>query len=356
MIRATLLFVLLCGLTNGCTQRPQIHQHQLLTFGTLVEITIATQDKSLAERAFQQLEKDFARMNRDWNGWKPGGELYRINQRLSQGKPVTTTPELIRMLTQARQISRDSHYLFNPAIGKLIALWGFHNDQPAPNPNKDARTLREQTAARPRLDDLRIDGNTVQSTNPGVNIDLGGFAKGYALKLEARKLLTMGLKDFIINAGGDLIAYGRHIDRNWRIGIRDPDGGRALASIEAQNGESIFTSGDYERYYLENGKRRHHIIDPRSGQPSESAHAVTVITRDPALADAAATALMIALPDEWRQIAQRLGIDKVLRLEANGELSMTPAMAQRVQILRQVPNPQRPPPTQPDENFRLGNP
>ena len=328
-----LLVIPLIVLALASCSRSEVLTRQYLTFGTLVDVSIATDDPARAEQAFDALAADFNQMQTNWNAWKPGS-LLRVNQLLPLGEAFTTSPQIVELITRAQPISRASGYLFNPAIGKLIALWGFHQDDPGPTTPDKTDAIQALVAAHPTLDDIEVHGVTLRSRNPDVQLDFGGFAKGYALKLASEHLLDLGLRDFIINAGGDLVARGRHLDRPWRIGVRDPDDEDAVAAIEVRDGEGAFTSGDYERYYMEDGQRRHHIIDPRTGYPSTGARAVTVIHDDPALADAAATALTIAHDDEWLAIAQRLGVDKVLRMNASGDVIMTDAMQQRISALR----------------------
>lgn len=322
-------FLLISQLVACSTQ--QLFEHQYLTFGTIVTVTIATSQEELVTQAFATLEEDFALLHENWHAWKPGS-LGRVNRLLPYGEPFSTGPEMIAMISQAQKISRDSDYLFNPALGKLIALWGFHQDQPGKQADATEAKIQSLLKARPTLDDIKIQGTILQSSNPAVQLDFGGFAKGYALNLAAERLLELGLTDFVINAGGDLVAYGKHPHRPWKIGVRDPGKDGVLATIETGNGEGIFSSGDYERYYLEEGKRRHHIIDPRSGQPSEGARAVTVIHHDAGLADAAATALMIATEDEWQRIAKQMGIQQVLRVNYSGKIAVSSKMANRIQI------------------------
>lgn len=326
----TLLLLLAFAIT-ACSRQQQLHQHQYLTFGTIVTVTIAGSSDELTQQAFKILEEDFTLLHENWHAWKPGS-LGRVNSLLPYGKPFATGPEMISMITKAQKISRDSEYLFNPALGKLIALWGFHQDQPEKQAETTTARIQALLKANPTLDDIQINGIVLQCSNPAVQLDFGGFAKGYALNLAAERLLELGLENFIINAGGDLVAYGKHPQRPWKIGVRDPRKDSVLATIETRNGEGIFSSGDYERYYLEANKRRHHIIDPRNGMPSEGARAVTVIHQDAALADAAATALMIASDAEWRRIAKKLGITQVLRVNDSGEIVTTREMAARISI------------------------
>jgi thiamine biosynthesis lipoprotein len=142
----------------------------------------------------------------------------------------------------------------------------------------------------------------------------------------------MGVDDAIVNAGGDLRAIGTHGDRPWRIGIRHPRADGVIASVELGRDESVFTSGDYERYFLFRGKRYHHILDPRTGYPARGTASVTVISRDPGAADAAATALVVAGPDEWQAIAWSMGIRNVMLIDHQGRAHVTPSMAKRIRF------------------------
>ena len=319
----------------GC-ERQKIYQRQFLTFGTLLDVTIATHDPQLAEKAFNTLQADFNKMHHQWHAWQTS-PLTRFNKLLATDQTFPVAPSLTPLIEKATDISRQSHYLFNPAVGKLIALWGFHQDEPGRKGSPPKAKIAELVASNPTLDAVTINNGLAHCKNPDVQLDFGGFAKGYGLGLAANHLLKIGLRDFIINAGGDLVAYGNHPQRPWQIGIRDPDGGDTIASIEPGDGEAIFTSGDYQRFYWQEGQKRHHIIDPRTGYPAQGARAVTVIHSDPGLADAAATALLIAGPNEWQETAASMGIEQVLLMDANGKLHSTAAMAERTQFNRPLP-------------------
>jgi thiamine biosynthesis lipoprotein len=141
----------------------------------------------------------------------------------------------------------------------------------------------------------------------------------------------MGITDALVNAGGDLRAIGSHGDRPWRIAIRDPRGG-VVGSLETGADEAIFTSGNYERFREDSEKRYPHILDPRNGWPVTELSSVTVIAGEGLLADAAATALIVAGPDEWKETARAMGLEQVLVVDANGKVFMTPRMAERVRL------------------------
>jgi len=148
-------------------------------------------------------------------------------------------------------------------------------------------------------------------------------------------LQQKGIDNLIVNAGGDLCVRGKRGNRPWRVGIRQPDSREILASIEMEGPGCIFTSGSYERFYDYKGQRYHHILDPRSGYPAVNTTSVTVVARDPTLADAAATALFVAGPDNWEEVASLMQIQDVLLIDEQGVARLTPALAGRVQFEQQ---------------------
>ena len=143
-------------------------------------------------------------------------------------------------------------------------------------------------------------------------------------------LKNMGIKNAIINTGGDLKAIGSHGDRPWQIAIKHPRKDTWLAKIETRNEESVFTSGDYERFYSYRGKRYHHILDPRTGYPAQGTQSVSVLHTDSGLADAAATALFVAGPEQWENIAKKLELKEVMFIDEAGIIHITPAMSDRL--------------------------
>ncbi len=163
-------------------------------------------------------------------------------------------------------------------------------------------------------------------------LGFGGFAKGYAVDAAIDVLKAQDIKNAIINIGGDLRAIGQHGKRPWNIGIRHPRHDGVLASVTVNDNESVFSSGDYERYFEYQGKRYSHIMDPRTGYPADQAMSVTVIDNNAARADASATALFVA-GNDWPQLAAQMGLKHVMLMTDEGILEMSPAMAQRVKLI-----------------------
>ena len=324
-------------LASGCQQAPREYKQTLLVFGTLLNITLRDIDKPLAQKSIEQIRQDLDFMHEAWHPWKPG-PLGRTNALLATGGWFSANPSVLPVIEKGRELARISDNLFNPAIGQLIALWGYHQDEPPKGPPPTKAAIEQELAQHPRMSDIEFDGLRMRSRNPAVQLDFGAMAKGLAIDRIIDYLRTQGIRNAIINAGGDLKVLGSHGDRPWRIGIRHPrpdsdKQGEVLAALDVNDGESVFTSGDYERFYEYEGRRYHHIIDPRSGYPADQTTSVTVIHTDAATADAAATALFVAGPADWQAIARKMQLRYVMLVDKNGQIIMTPAMAKRITLL-----------------------
>lgn len=335
-MKQALIAILLCMplavVQTGCSHAPDpVYKREFLTLGTLVDVSLWGVDDAKAAEAVRAVETSLNKIDRQWHAWEPG-ELMRINAALAADETVTVDAETAAVLQQAARLAHASDHLFNPAIGRLVALWGFHNDsRPAGPPPADA-AIERLVAAAPTMDTLVFDDLRIRGTNPAVQIDLGAFAKGLGVDHAIAALRALGIDNAIVNAGGGLRAIGSHGERPWRVGIRHPVDRGIIASLETHDDESVFTSGNYERYFDYEGKRYHHIIDPRSGRPAQATLSVTVILDNGAEADAASTALFVAGPDGWRDTARRLGVTQVMLIDADMNVHMTPAMADRIRF------------------------
>jgi len=324
-----LLSLTLCACGRG---KDPIHQTEILVFGTLVDITVWGVDDDTAQRGIADVIKALNELHHRWHAWQPG-PLTEINARLAKGESIALAPDQIEVIQGAQRLSRESGYLFNPAIGNLIALWGFHaDDRPDDVPPPPAGAIERLVAAQPTMDDLRLEGDRLSSVNPAVQLDFGAYVKCYGVDRAIAILRKHGIDNAIVNAGGDLRAIGRKGDRPWRIGIRDPRGTGILASIEVQGDESVFTSGDYERFFIWKGKRYHHIIDPRSGYSPDGAMSATVIYTGPeaGVGGGASTALMVAGPREWLKVVRGMHLVQAMVIGADRTVYLTPTLAKRL--------------------------
>ena len=322
----------------------KLYQQQLFTFGTLVDISIISDKPEQAQLTIDLISAEFDRLHTDWHPWG-NGALAQANQQFSKLETFSTTNEIIELIQQSQVLSAKSNGLFNPAIGKLIKIWQFDQIEDENHPFKIPADSELQGLLNdnPQMQDILIqstvDGTQIKSINPSVILDFGAFAKGVAIEKMIAIMQQNNIHHGLINAGGDLKVIGKKQDRAWRIGIKNPaygqnpDAAKILASIELYDGEALFTSGDYERFFEFEGKHYHHIIDPGSGFPAIGIRSVTVLAKDAGLADAASTALFIAGEKQWQAVAEKMGIDAVMLVTIDGEIILSTIMAERIELL-----------------------
>ena len=330
---APALAVLTCLLAvAGCQSKPRVYQAQFFIFGTVLDVSIQGVDESAANAAFQELQQDFQAMHRDWHAWEPGA-LVRINEAFAAGRTAVADPSTAELIRRSQALEKATGGRFNAAIGAVIRLWGFHtSDYPILGPPPHADSIEFLLSQEPSSLDIRIAGNTLSSTNPSVQLDFGGIAKGYAIDIACDLLSARGIENAIVNAGGDLRAIGRHGERAWRIAVRAPGGG-VIGSLETGGDEAVFTSGNYERFRLDNEVRYPHILDPRTGWPVRDLASVTVIADEGILADAAATAITVAGLAGWEDVARKLGLDQVMVVDESGAVYLTRKMNGRIDLI-----------------------
>ena len=322
---------------GGCSE-PPVWTQQGYVFGTRVDIAIAGVPEARAQAVTKRILARFDQLHHQLHAWQPGGELYRLNTAFAAGQRVPVSPWLAGILRDATQFSIQSGGSFNPAIGQLIQLWGFESDEFVAR-LPDAARIAGLVAAHPVMQDIVIQDGMAESRNPMVKVDLGGYGKGYALDEAAKILRSEGIHDALVNIGGNIMAFGRHGTRAWRVGIQDPRQPRALATLELHDGEAIGTSGDYQRYFDLAGHRYCHIINPVTGWPAQGVEAVTVLIppgpRAGVLSDVASKPPFIAGVSGWESAARRMGVTAAMLIDDRGRVYMTPEMRKRLRFNNQ---------------------
>ncbi len=324
----------LCSLLLLACQPPFQHQQQqFLQFGTLIDVTLEGVAPDKAQQVFTQIETLLKQRHRQWHGWQEG-ELQRFNRALASGQQVVIPPILRELIERSKTYYQITGGRFNPALGKLVAAWGFHQNQ-----SPDYANIERLRRNLPDMDDLIIDADRARSTNPDLQLDFGAIAKGLAIRQIATLIRQQGITDFLINAGGDIYAEKNLRDdkTGWRVAIEnpfyDPDhASRIVGTVTLKAAESIFTSGDYRRFSIDkNGRKRHHIIDPKSGEPSRQVSSATVLTNDPVLADVAATTLMLTAPQDLAAVTRALGIRDFLIITSAHTAYLSSSLQPRIE-------------------------
>ena len=276
--------------------------------GTVIAVTVWTDDEARANAAFDAVFREFDRIDALMTTWTETSDPSRINAAAGNGKPVKVSAEIIKILQLSNETSRASGGAFDITVGSFSGLWKFDQDKDGTIPAPALVAQRRKLVA---WRDLVIDAkhNTARLRRKGQRITLGGIAKGYAVDRGAEILKREGFQHFIMQAGGDMYVSGKKGDRRWRVGIRDPRSKAkedffAYAEVEDR---TFSTSGDYERFVIKDGRRYHHILDPRTGEPADACRSVTVMAKDALTADRWSKAFFILGPEKALAMAQKLG-------------------------------------------------
>lgn len=283
--------------------------------GTVVEITLSHPDETTAHAALEAAFAEFGRVEGILSSYLPESEISGVN-RMAAREAVPVSKEVMELLIMAKGVSGESGGAFDVTVGPLVDLWQFDTGGKVPEPGDLAAAL---TSVGFEKLELRNETSQVRFLAQGMRIDLGAIGKGYAVDRAAAILVEGGIEHAIIDAGGDLRLIGHRPGKDfWRIGIRHPrQPGRLLLSLDLVD-RAVVTSGDYERFFMESGKRYHHLLDPESGWPAAGCQSVTVIAAEAAVADAYATAAFILGPDRGMELLRRLpGVEGII-VDAGG--------------------------------------
>tara|TARA_B110000967_G_C18894373_1_gene569550 strand:- start:1482 stop:2519 length:1038 start_codon:yes stop_codon:yes gene_type:complete len=322
------LILLLVVFLSGCYQN-EIIQKKDYIFGTIVEITIYGETEEKSSRAMELVFNEFQRLHYYLHPWEKS-IIQEINQSIkNQEIYATQDSEIFSIIKHNQELELKTHGYFNPAIGKLIEAWGFHADKFATNrPNSNIiENLRRNL---PKMSEININSGYIKSTNKNIQLDLGGYAKGYALDQAKIILRENNINNALINIGGNILALGHHGDRNWIVGIQNPRKPSSIASIALKPGWSIGTSGDYQRYFIIDNQRYSHLIDPNTGYPANNAQSATIllppIESSGTLSDVYSKPLFIAPEKLKHRIAKELGIDFYMIIMSDGKISISSDM------------------------------
>jgi thiamine biosynthesis lipoprotein len=225
-------------------------------------------------------------------------EIRRINTSVQQ--EIVISDELAEMLQQAQEISKLSQGAFDVTIGAVSQLYNFL-DKTMPDPDEIRENLQHVDFTK-----LHLEGNTLIKEDPAIYLDLGAIAKGFIVDKVAEYLISAGIRTAAINAGGDLYVFENEDENGWRIGIQHPRDKSALWGYITVKNMAVATSGDYEKFFMKDSARIHHIIYPKTGLPAEKAVSVTVIAPDATTADALCTAVFIMGPEKGMQLVNQL--------------------------------------------------
>ncbi|TLY25737.1 MAG: FAD:protein FMN transferase [Nitrospirae bacterium] len=296
--------------------------------GTLVELTAVAPSDAIAQASLTAGFQEIRRLENMLSTWIETSELSRVNQAAGL-EPVGVSAETFELLRRALEAAEYTEGGFNIAIGPAVQLWNIPEAPRIPSAMELEIAAQYVDYRRIHLDQTR---RTVFLEKPGMRIDIGGIGKGFAAEKAAAVMREIGATGGLVAVAGDFRVFGRRADGTaWPIGIQHPrKPGKILAMLDAID-EAISTSGDYERYFMKDGVRYHHILDPETLQPARLCRSVTIIAPDATTADALATGVFVMGPVRGMALVERLGLGAVI-VDAQGMVIVSARLRDRVKL------------------------
>ncbi len=333
------IHVIICGtiltavfFAASCREEPRRYTRPLM--GTIVNVTVAASDSDTALRAAEAAFSEIARLEEIMSPYRKGSDVWRVN-RDAAALPVEVSADTFRVLMASAAMASESGGAFDVTFMPLGRIWNYESEPfTPPGP---AAVARAKVLVNYKNLVLNPQNRSVRFLRPGMGIGLGAIAKGYAIGRAMAAIRALGIDDCIVEIGGDLQVSGTKQGRPWITGLRHPRHGGLLLSIAMEPGESVVTSGDYERFAIHRGKRYGHIIDPRTGYPTESFESVTVVSGDPMFADGAATAIFVLGPDEYRRFVDRHGDIGVILIDLKGNVMISKSLREKIVLFEKIP-------------------
>lgn len=297
--------------------------------GTMVEIRAVAPNDILAQAALSAGFQEIRRLEALLSTWIETSELSMVNQAAGH-EPVGVSEETFALLKRALEIADYTEGGFNIAIGPAVRLW---NIPEAPRVPSDMEL--EIAAQYVDYHDIHLNPTrrTVFLEKPGMKIDVGGIGKGFAAEKATAVMREVGALGGLVAVSGDFRVFGKRADGTaWPVGIMHPrQPGKVLATLDATD-EAISTAGDYERFFIKDGVRYHHILDPETLQPARLCQSVTVVALDGTLADGLDTGIFVMGPVKGMALIERLGLGAVI-VDAQGGIFVSSRLRNRVKLV-----------------------
>lgn len=299
------------------------HREEAPIMGTLITVELWHADAAQGQALTAAVMDEMHRIDNLMSSWKPDSELSRVNARAAQG-PVTVSRELLGLVSSALAFSVVTGGAFDITYASAGRYYDYRNGI------KPTAAQLEQ--ALPAIDyrHVRVDtaDSTIVFTHPGVHIDLGGIAKGYAVDRSIAILHQAGVGNALVSAGGDTRVIGERWGRAWKVGIRDPRKRDGVVTMIPLKDLAISTSGDYERYFEEDGVRYHHILNPGTGQSTSAVHSASIIGSNATTTDALSTSIFVMGVEKGLQLIDSLPDTEAVIIDNQGRMHYSAGLDQ----------------------------
>ena len=322
-----------CGGADRTNSQPTAVTREYMAMGSQLKVTLWATDETKAITAADRVAREFERLESLLSIWKDGSDVVRLNAAAGRA-PVAVSRETIEVLTAARMASEWTAGKFDVTFGALADIWKFDHDQDNIVPTAAAINTRLPLV---EYQAVQVDAakGTAFISRPGVRVHLGGIGKGYALDRAVTMLRAEGFRDFLLQAGGDMYAAGTNNGTPWTLGIADPRGAHtAFAAVQVRDA-TLSTSGDYERFFVKDGIRYHHLIDPDRGEPARGCRSVTIVADRALVADVLSTGVFILGPLDGMALVEKLPDVEAVIVTASNEVLISSGLNGRVELRAQ---------------------
>lgn len=332
-LRALFMLLFFIVSTLSCAPSKHTYTRSQLLMGTIVEITVVANDGATADRAMTASFKEIRRLEEIMSTYIPSSDISRVNAAAGL-HPVRVHKDLVLAVNRALKFAELSGGAFNIAIGPAIDLWNVTGSDEIPSRAK-------LEAIRPLIDYKNIDvdeaAGTIFLKKKGMRINLGGIGKGIAADYAYNVLKGYGIRSGIIAVAGDLKTFGRRADGDpWNIGIKHPRKKEDIIAKVHLTDKAVSTAGDYERFFMKNGIRYHHILSPETLQPARGFQSVSVIARDSTTADALSTAVFAMGPEKGLRLLGSLPEVEGIIVREGGRMEMSSGLDNNPEIRIEV--------------------
>ncbi|WP_246172903.1 FAD:protein FMN transferase [Thermochromatium tepidum] len=329
--RALPLLLVLSVALVACRDKTPVMLSHFTAFETQVDVSLVALTRDQAERAAALVAQDFAYLERDWAS--DGEAMDRVNRLLAQGEPFVPPPSVLRLVRLGQRLEIESEGLVSLGLGRLMRPWEGDTATTASRHPPGRERISAPVASAPSMAAIEIEGLTLCGRDPALSLDLSPVARSQAIDLAIQHLKDLGVRNALIQAGGELRAIGERSGQPWRVPVLHPSGSAVLAIVSLRGDEALATLAEQGHAFTDQGRSDHAILDPRTGLPATGARSVTVLSTEATHAATAARALFIAGAKDWRRLAARLGVRQVLLVDAEGRLHLTPSLAERLERL-----------------------
>ena len=330
MIRIIIVSIMVLSLVlGGCASSGVLLKRSQLLMGTLVWVSAVAPTEPDAQHAMTAGLQEIQRLEQILSTWIPDSELSRVNASAGQ-RPLQVSSETFEVLEQSMKMNRLTNGRLNIAIGPAVEVWNVSRERQIPTQDV-LDTVRPLT----RLDHLQLDQDSraVFLAKPGMRLDIGGIGKGYAADRATMVMKQAGATAGVVAISGDIKTFGRMPDgERFVFGIQHPRKDGALLGWLELEDEAVSTAGDYQRYFIKEGIRYHHILDPQTLRPARLSQSVTVIAQEGVVADGLDTGIFVMGPEQGMALIERLDDVEGVIVGEDGDVFLSSGLRGRLRL------------------------